>query len=83
MQNSLTNHNLVLQIIKRAAILAIVIGSALTLINQFDAIFGSSKLQKIPVVLVHVTSVLVVGLSQVFGEQEARKARLLAYPYLD
>jgi hypothetical protein len=76
-QNNLTNHSLALQIIKRAAIFAIIIGSTLTLINQFDALFGSADLQKLPLILVYLTPFLVVGLSQVFGIREARKSLLL------
>lgn len=76
-QNNQTNYSLALQIIKRATILAIIIGSALTLINQFDALFGSARLQKLPLILVYLTPFIVVGVSQVFGIREARKALLL------
>ena len=75
--NSLSNHGLGLQVIKRSAILAIIIGSTLTLINQFDALFGSADLQKLPLILVYLTSFLVVGISQIFGIWEARKSLLL------
>jgi len=78
MQSNRPNYALSLQIIKRAAIAAIVIGSVLTLINQFDAIFGPAKLQILPLALVYLTPFLVVSLSQIIGAFAARKEMLLA-----
>ena len=61
------------QVFIRAAIVAIIIGSALVLINQFDAIFGQTKLQLLPMALAYFTPFVVVSLSQVFGARAAEK----------
>lgn len=54
-------------IVRRAAILALVIGSALTLINQPQAVFGDAPLNLAPFILVYLTPFVVVVLSQVLG----------------
>ena len=55
----------------RAAIVAIVIGSILTLINQGGWIAGSDPLQILPLILVFLTPFAVVAVSQVAGERQA------------
>ena len=57
----------------RAAIIAIIIGSSLTLMNQTDAVFGNAKFEIVPLALVFLTPFLVVSVSQIFGIREARK----------
>ncbi len=54
-------------IVRRAAIAALVIGSALTLINQPQAVFGDAPLNLAPFILVYLTPFVVVVLSQVLG----------------
>ncbi len=54
-------------IVRRAAILALVIGSALTLINQPQVVFGDAPLNLAPFILVFLTPFVVVVLSQVLG----------------
>ncbi len=54
-------------IVRRAVIVALVIGSALTLINQPQAIFGDAPLNLAPFILVYLTPFVVVALSQVLG----------------
>ena len=54
-------------IVRRAAIVALVIGSALTLINQPQAVFGDAPLNLAPFILVYLTPFVVVVLSQVLG----------------
>ena len=60
-------------IIKRAAIIAIIIGSSLTLVNQTDAVFGNAMFEIVPLALVFLTPFLVVSVSQIFGIREAHK----------
>ncbi len=54
-------------IVRRSAIVALVIGSALTLINQPQAVFGDAPLNLAPFILVYLTPFVVVVLSQVLG----------------
>lgn len=56
----------------RAAVVAVAIGSALTLINQAPALFGSATLERLPMVLVYLTPFVVVTISQILGIQQAR-----------
>ena len=51
-------------VLRRSAILALIIGSALTWINQFDALFGSDTIQILPLFLVYVTPFAVIAISQ-------------------
>lgn len=55
----------------RSAILAGVIGSVLTLINQSGWIFGKDSLQLLPLILAFITPFIVVTLSQVVAERRA------------
>ena len=54
-------------IVRRAVILALVIGSALTLINQPGAIFGGAPIKLVPLILVYLTPFVVIIVSQVLG----------------
>jgi len=60
-------------ILLRAAVVALVIGSALTLTNQASALFGTARLDVLPLILVYLTSFIVVAISQVFGIRQARR----------
>lgn len=59
------------EILRRAAVIALGLGSILTLANQAEAIFGAGKLQLLPLVLVYVTPFVVVTASQLLGIQRA------------
>ena len=54
-------------ILRRAAIVALVVGSFLTLANQSAAIFGDEELEYLPLVLVYLTPLVVVTISQMLG----------------
>ena len=62
------------QVLRRAAIIAAILGSTLALLNQSDAIFGKAEIQWLRLILVYLTPFLVVSLSQTLGLREARKA---------
>ena len=62
------------QVLIRAAVVAVVLGSALALLNQWSAIFGAAEIQWLRLTLVYLTPFLVVSLSQTLGLREARKA---------
>ncbi len=59
------------EILRRAAVIALGLGTILTLANQAEAIFGAGKLQLLPLVLVYVTPFVVVTVSQLLGIQRA------------
>jgi len=61
------------QVFVRAAMLAIIIGSVLTLLNQPHAVFGREKFQWLPLTLSYLTPFLVVGISQILGARAARR----------
>ena len=52
------------QIVPRSIILAVAIGTVLTLINQPAALLGAQQLQMLPTILVFSTPMIVVSLSQ-------------------
>lgn len=58
-------------VLLRSAIIAIVIGIVLTLINQPSWVAGNDPLQLVPFALVFVTPFVVVAISQVVGERRA------------
>ena len=58
-------------LLRRSAILALIIGSALTLINQFNALFGSESIQILPLILVYATPFAVIAISQLAGIRQA------------
>jgi hypothetical protein len=59
------------QLLKRSTILAFIIGSLLTLINQPLAVFGDQLFVKIQLILVFVLPFIVITLSQIFGKKQA------------
>ena len=74
MQKILAENQAAKQIIKRAAIVAVIIGGLLTLINQTAVIFGDADPQYTRMVLAFLTPFLVVGSSQFFGIRAASEA---------
>ena len=58
-------------ILLRAGVVALVIGSALTLINQSSALFGAARLEVLPLALVFLTPFVVVAISQILGFRQA------------
>lgn len=68
-------------IFKRAAVIAVFLGSSLTVVNQLDAVLGTVEFQVLPLILVFLTPFLVVSVSQVLGIREAHK--LTAFENLD
>lgn len=55
----------------RAVVVAMVIGSDLTFINQAPTLFGPATLERPPLVLVYLTPFVVVTISQILGIQQA------------
>ncbi len=55
----------------RATIIAVVIGSALTLINQSGWVAGSEPLQLLPLIMVFLTPFAVVTIAQLAGVRQA------------
>lgn len=58
-------------ILFRAVLVALVIGSVLTLSNQSDAIFGTEEFEYLPLALVYLTPLVVVTISQMLGIRRA------------
>ena len=58
-------------VIRRAVIVAAILGSALTVANQPQAIMGRTGFDLLPLVLVYLTPFIVVTLSQVLGKRRA------------
>lgn len=58
-------------IIPRAAIVAVVIGTVLTLTNQAAAVFGNEPLEYLPMTLGFVTPFIVVAISQLMAIKKA------------
>ena len=71
-------------VIRRAGIVALLLGSVLTLANQSAAIFGGDAVEVLPLVLVYVTPFVVVTVSQVLGIRrallDARRGRASVSP---
>lgn len=59
-------------VLRRSAIVALVLGSLLALANQFPALFGSADIQYLPLSLVYLTPFAVVTVSQVLGIRQAQ-----------
>ncbi|MEH6346407.1 MAG: hypothetical protein V7785_15040, partial [Bermanella sp.] len=64
--------HLTFDVIKRSLILSMIIGSALTLLNQTSAIFGQGEFQLIPTVFMFITPFIVITLSQLVAAEQAR-----------
>jgi hypothetical protein len=62
------------QVLTRAIVIATILGTTLTLLNQPSAMFGAAKFQRLPLILVYLTPFLVVCVSQILGISQARKA---------
>ena len=58
-------------VVRRAAVVALVLGSVLTLFNQPTAVFGPGAIEVLPLVLVFVTPFLVVTASQALAARQA------------
>ena len=58
--------------LRRAGLVALVLGSVLTFANQFEAVFGSQEIRILPMALVYLTPFVVVTISQVLGIRQAR-----------
>ena len=58
-------------ILVRAALVALILGSVLTLANQWDAVVWGAEFDLLPLVLVYVTPFVVVAISQVLGIRRA------------
>ena len=58
-------------ILRRAVLVALVIGSILTLANQSTAVFGDEELEYLPLALVFMTPFVVVAISQMLGVRRA------------
>lgn len=54
-------------VLRRSMTLAFIIGSLLTLVNQFKALFGSNPIEILPLILVYVTPFIVIAISQYTG----------------
>jgi hypothetical protein len=59
------------EIVLRSAVIAMIIGTVLTLINQFGWVTGSDSLQVLQFILVFVTPFVVVAVSQVAAVRRA------------
>ena len=57
-------NQLKVNIARRSTVLALIIGCSLTLINQWEGLFGNAELRLLPLVLVFVTPFLVISASQ-------------------
>lgn len=60
-------------VVARATIVAVVLGTALTVANQSDAVFGHAELQGLPLFLAFLSPLLVVSISQVMGTRAAAR----------
>lgn len=58
----------------RAVVVAGILGTVLTLLNQWPAVTGKAPIQWFPLVLAYLTPFIVVALSQVLGIRAARQA---------
>ena len=59
-------------VLRRSTILALIIGSALTAINQSAAIVGSEAIQLLPLLLAYATPFSVIAISQLSAIRRAR-----------
>ena len=58
-------------VLRRAALVALILGSVLTLANQARAVFGPENIQLLPLLLVYLTPFVVVTVSQLLGARQA------------
>lgn len=62
-------------VFSRAAIVAAVLGTVLTVVNQPGAIFGPTDLQWLPLFLAYLTPLVIICASQVMGAQAAARVK--------
>ncbi len=60
------------QVLIRSAVIAVLLGSILTVLNQSDAVLADARFEFLPLLQVYVTPFLVVSLSQVLGRRQAQ-----------
>ncbi|MFT7686839.1 MAG: hypothetical protein ACI9FB_002187 [Candidatus Azotimanducaceae bacterium] len=58
------------QLIKKALLVAAVVGSVLLLINQFDALFGKAEFRTIPAILTYIVPFLVFMAGQLSNKDQ-------------
>lgn len=58
-------------VLRRSALLALIIGSMLTYVNQSSAVFGASDFNKVQLLLAYLTPFVVILLSQVLAIRQA------------
>ena len=58
-------------VLRRAALVALILGGVLTLANQSGAVFGAETLELLPLALVYATPFFVVAISQLLGARQA------------
>ena len=66
------NNPILKQVLARSFVVAIVLGSCLTLLNQSDAFIGQADIQWLPLMLMYFTPFLVVTVSQFTGARAAQ-----------
>ena len=59
-------------VLGRAALVALGLGTVLTLANQGEAVFGAGNLEILPLILVYLTPFIVVTVSQLLGVRQAK-----------
>jgi len=58
-------------VVKRSLRLALIIGCTLTLINQFDGVFGNAPFKQLSLILVFITPFVVITISQLAATHRA------------
>ncbi len=58
-------------VLRRASLVALILGSVLTLTNQAGAVFGEAEFQLLPMIQVCLTPFVVVAISQLLGARQA------------
>jgi hypothetical protein len=58
-------------IFRRAVVIALILGTTLTLLNQSEAVFGEGTIQYLPLALVYLFPFIVVSISQFLGIRQA------------
>jgi hypothetical protein len=67
------------EVLSRAFVVALVLGSVLTLVNQPNAVLNGAAIQVLPFVLVYLTPFIVVALSQALGSYRAAREAQFGY----
>lgn len=74
MKHSVATTSQLKPVLGRAAIIAIILGTGLTLLNQPEVVFDGADIDWLSLTLVYLTPFLVVSVSQVLGHRAARIA---------